>query len=113
MSSPELDHWFAAAPPAQQSILAKLRRLVQASAPGVIEEFKWSRPCYSTSRGLFCYLQSAKNHVTLGFQKGAMLDDPLGLLEGSGKELRNTKFRAVADIDERAVRALLEQAAQL
>lgn len=112
MSSAEIDAWFAAAPPAQQAILAKLRMLVKLSAPAVVEEIKWSRPCYSSSRGLFCYLQSAKNHVTLGFQKGALLDDPGGLLEGSGKELRNIKFRAVGDINERAVRALLEQAAQ-
>jgi hypothetical protein len=112
VSSPDLENWFAAVPPAQQAILAKLRTLVKSSAPGVVEEFKWSRPCYSTKNGLFAYLQSSKNHVTLGFQKGALLEDPAGLLEGSGKELRNTKFRAVADIDERAVRALLEQAAR-
>jgi hypothetical protein len=113
MSSSELDSWFAAAPPAQRAILAKLRALVKSSAPGVVEEIKWSRPCYSTTNGLFCYLQSTKNHVTLGFQKGALLDDPAGLLEGSGKELRHLKLQNLADIDERAARALLEQAARL
>jgi len=38
MSSPELDSWFAAAPPAQQAILAKLRALVKSSAPGAVDE---------------------------------------------------------------------------
>jgi uncharacterized membrane protein YdjX (TVP38/TMEM64 family) len=113
MSAAEIDAWFAAAPPAQQATLARLRTLVKASGKNVVEEIKWSRPCYSTPGGLFCYLQSAKNHVTLGFQKGALLDDPASLLEGSGKELRHLKFRETSDIDERAVRALLEQAVRL
>jgi hypothetical protein len=77
---------------------------------GVSEEFKWSRPCYRTDRGIFCYLQTTKKHATLGFPGGAALDDPEGLLEGSGKDMRHVKLRTLADAQRAGIKRLLEGA---
>lgn len=110
MSQQELDHWFATAPDAQQATLSALRKRLKSLRPDVVEEFKWSRPCYATGRGLFCYLQSTRNHVTLGFYQGASLDDPEHLLEGTGKDLRHVKIVNGANHDAPAIEALLRQA---
>ena len=58
----------------------------------------------------FCYISAHRRHVTLGFYYGAELPDPDGLLEGSGKLLRHLKIRGLGDVDNPAVRALIEAA---
>lgn len=110
MPTDEIAAWIGRAPPTQQATLAALRKLVKALGPDVAEEIKWSRPCYSTSRGLFCYLQSTRNHAALGFQQGSTLNDPEKLLEGAGKDMRHIKFKTGADFNKAAVAALLKQA---
>jgi len=39
------------------------------------------------------YLNAFGAHVNVGFFHGAALDDPAGLLEGSGKRVRHVKLR--------------------
>lgn len=61
----------------------------------------------------FCGIFAHARHVSLEFSQGARLDDPRGLLEGSGTQRRHLKLRSVADIEAKACRAFLEQAARL
>ena len=110
MSTSQADAWFEAAPIGQQTTLRSLRKLIMSLTAGVTEEFKWSRPCYATSRGLFCYLHSTKGYATLGFQRGADLKDPTGLLEGTGKGMRHVKIKSDCPPTEKALLALLKQA---
>jgi hypothetical protein len=49
--------------------------------------------------------------VTLFFLRGAELDDPKGLLEGSGKQVRSIRIKTPADICKPSVMALIAQAA--
>ena len=60
----------------------------------------------------FCYIAPQQGYVNLGFNYGAELPDPEGLLEGSGKLLRHTKITALADIERPALRRLLEVASK-
>lgn len=60
----------------------------------------------------FCYIAPQKNHVNLGFYYGADLEDPSGLLEGTGKSLRHVKIRSKNDVAKPAVRKLLQQASK-
>ena len=113
MPGHETDAWFTELPEDQKPVLAKLRKLILAAGPGVVEELKWGRPCYSTAKGLFCYLHSTKNYATLGFHKGTALKDPKKLLEGTGKDMRHIKIKTAKDLDEPAVKALLKQAVAL
>ena len=50
----------------------------------------------------------AKAHITFGFYYGAELPDPDGLLEGTGKLLRHAKLRSLADVEQPALRAVLQ-----
>jgi hypothetical protein len=56
------------------------------------------------------YIIPHSKHVNLGFFQGVHLEDPDGLLEGTGKKLRHVKLKKVEDVDTPAVRALLRRA---
>jgi hypothetical protein len=107
------DEWFSTAPENQKPALDALRAIVLSAAQGLVEEIKWSRPCYSTPTGMFCYLHRTKNHVTIGFQQGASLKDPKSLLEGTGKDMRHIKITDAGDIDRSAILHLVQQAIKL
>jgi hypothetical protein len=109
----EIEPWFASAPENQKRVLLEPRALVLSVASGIVEEYKWSRPCYSIAAGgKFCYLHRTKDHVTIGFDRGASLRDPQGLLEGTGKLMRHVWIRAFVDIDRPALLALLHEAVE-
>lgn len=103
------DDWFAALPDDQRPLLEELRRLLLATNGDFEEAIKWGQPCYSLD-SLVCFLNKRKAHVVLGFQQGAHLDDPRGLLEGTGKDMRHIKIRTAEDIDKPAFQALIEEA---
>ncbi|WP_077038233.1 DUF1801 domain-containing protein [Pelomonas sp. KK5] len=48
--------------------------------------------------------------VTLFFLHGATLDDPKGLLEGEGKQVRGIRLKGPTEIDSSDVQALIAQA---
>ncbi len=58
----------------------------------------------------YAYIAVQGGHVNLGFYHGASLDDPAGLLEGTGKKLRHIKIRELADVGNAALVVLLVQA---
>ena len=60
----------------------------------------------------FCYIGIATRHITLGFYYGTQLPDPAGLLEGTGKLLRHIKIQTREQLDDPAVRRLLETASK-
>jgi hypothetical protein len=59
----------------------------------------------------FCYVAFHKDHINLGFNQGVELPDPTALLEGPGKSLRHTKITTPQDLEQPALRTLLETAA--
>jgi hypothetical protein len=55
----------------------------------------------------YAYIMPMRGYVNLGFYQGAVLADPRGLLEGTGKGLRHVKVRSLAEADRPAVRTLV------
>src|SRR5579872_1833309 len=47
----------------------------------------------------FCYVAAATNHVNLGFNRGAELRDPHGLLKGTGTQMRHIQIKSTADLE--------------
>jgi hypothetical protein len=92
--------------------LQRLRAIILSLSPDATEAFKWGQPCY-TRNALFCYLQRAKTHVTLGFQKGALMSDPGNRLLGDGKQMRHIRFGPDEAIDTALCTALIEEALRL
>lgn len=59
------------------------------------------------------YVMPLREYVNFGFYQGALLKDPKGLLEGTGKGLRHVKIRSVKDAANPALKTLLKQAIEL
>ena len=110
--STTVDEWIRQAPEAQRGQLNELRALILTISPDATEALKWGQPCY-TRKVLFCYLQRAKTHVTLGFQKGALMSDRGGRLQGDGKQMRHVRFGPDEAIDTGLCTALIEEALRL
>jgi hypothetical protein len=90
----------------------RLRQLIASAAPSATESFKWGQPVYEES-GPFCYFKATGEHLTLGFWRGAELDDPDGRLEGDGDRMKHIKIRSADDIEEDAVADWVRQAVDL
>ena len=92
-------------------MLARLRALITASDPKVVEEWKWNVPVWSRD-GIICTGESYKSAVKLTFAKGASVDDPKGLFNSSldGNTRRAIDFREGDKVDEKALTALIRSA---
>jgi len=62
--------------------------------------------------GIF-HIAVYSSHVNLGFNWGATLDDPDGVLEGSGKQIRHISIRTPADLARPEIRQYVRQAIEV
>jgi hypothetical protein len=99
--------------PALQKVVRGLRNLVKAVVPETkITVNSWGIPTFE-AKDPFCFYMVGKNHVTFGFHYGNSLEDPEGLLEGSGKNLRHVKLRTVEDLEKKGLKELVLAAVRL
>lgn len=103
----ELDDW-------RGKTLSRLRALIKAADPQVIEEWKWGGPVWSDN-GIICTGESYKSAVKLTFAKGASIEDPSGLFNSSlqGNTRRAIDFHEDDKINEAAFKALIRAAVDL
>jgi hypothetical protein len=87
--------------------LAKIRALIKAADPTVVEEWKWGIPVWSHD-GIVCTGETYKSTVKLTFQKGASLKDPSKLFNSSleGNTRRAIDIREGEKIDQEAFKKL-------
>jgi uncharacterized protein YdeI (YjbR/CyaY-like superfamily) len=67
-------------------------------ASGLTEEIKWSHPCYTHGGKNVAIIGAFNDFCTLAFFKGALLQDPAGLLEFQGENGGGSKTMKVTDI---------------
>lgn len=93
------------------AMLAKVRALILAADPGMVEEWKWSNPVWSHD-GIVCTGEAYKKAVKTTFAHGASLPDPAGLFNASldGNVRRAIDFFEGDQIDEKAFKALIQAA---
>ena len=100
--------------------LSKVRGIIKAADPDVVEEWKWAKstspgtPVWSHNGGI-CTGETYKEVVKLTFFKGAALNDPSGLFNSSleGKVRRAIDIRQSDKIHERALKTLVREAVKL
>ena len=92
-------------------MLARLRAIVKAADPEVVEEWKWDVPVWSHD-GILCTGEAYKSVVKMTFAKGASLADPSRLFNSSleGKTRRAIDFREGDKVDGKALKALIRSA---
>lgn len=64
-------------------------------------------PTVCVEDAAFAYVNVFRDHVNVGFFHGALLPDPAGLLEGTGKRMRHVKLRPGVAFDASALNALI------
>ena len=99
----ELLELLAARRPLMAPIVLALREMVVREAPDAIEKpysvyavvdlFTFSRPSDA-----FIHIVAYEKHVNLGFNQGALLPDPHGLIKGTGKSIRHIRITTEADL---------------
>ena len=95
--------------------LARVRDLIKAADPEVVEEWKWRGVPVWYHDGMICTGETYKNAVKMTFAKGASLEDPSGLFNSSleGNTRRAIDFHEGDTIDEKALKALIRVAVAL
>lgn len=93
--------------------LIQFRRIVLSC--GLEEEIKWSMPCYTHKGKNLLVIAAFKNYASINFFKGALIQDPQGLLEKAGENSqagRLLKVTAASEIiqNEDYIRALIFEA---
>jgi hypothetical protein len=67
-------------------------------------------PVVCVEDAAFAYVNTFKSHVNVGFFCGALLADPAGLLQGSGKRMRHVKLTPGGEPNDAALAALIAAA---
>src|SRR5438067_1311924 len=99
-------------PPAcQQDICRRLRELVHAADPDVVETIKRTVQPYFVLQGNVCALLAAKDHVNLFLYDGGIVPDPEGIITAghNNKTARTISFKQGEQIKARALTAMLKQ----
>jgi len=95
--------------------LAKVRDIIHAADPQIVEEWKWGTPVWSHGGGIVCTGETYKSAVKLTFAKGAQLKDPSGLFNSSleGNVRRAIDIHEGEKIDQAALKDLIRAAGAL
>ena len=107
---PEIDAWFDARDVALADIARKWFAEMRSCGEDVTELLHDHHPTVCVGDAAFGYVNVFTSHVNIGFFHGASLDDPAGLLQGSGRFMRHVKAMPDERPDEAFLRALIKAA---
>ena len=96
-------------------ILSRMRTLIKAADPDVVEEWKWMGTPTWSHDGIICTGESYNKVVKLTFAKGASLKDPARLFNSSldGNVRRAIDIHEGEEVDESAFKTLVRKAVAL
>ena len=86
--NPKVD-WFFAKDTQWQKEYEKLRKIILDC--GLIEELKWGCPCYTFENTNIVLIHGFKEYCALLFFKGALLNDPNGILIQQTKNVQSAR----------------------
>jgi uncharacterized protein YdeI (YjbR/CyaY-like superfamily) len=96
--NPKVDEYLRKAKKWQEE-MKRLRRI--SLDCGLTEELKWGKPCYTFQKSNIVIIQGFKEFCALLFCKGALLNDPNGILKKFGwQAARRIPFTNVREIVE-------------
>jgi hypothetical protein len=95
--------------------LAKVREIIHAADPEIVEEWKWMGTPVWSHGGIVCTGETYKTVVKMTFPKGAALKDPSGVFNSSleGNARRAIDIHQGDKVDEAALTALIRAAVAL
>ena len=103
--------------PQVSNLTLALREVILEEAPEAIESIVKG---YAVAIGFsftgkpmkdgFCHIVAYSSHVNLGFNRGASLPDPKGVLIGKGKSIRHITIRNESELERPYIRRYLQAA---
>lgn len=97
----------------QREAFDQLHGIIMDACPTATSSIKWAQPVWESAEGPMIFLRSAAKHITLGFWRGAELQDPAAVLEGEGDRMKHLKFKSLDAIDIAQVTDFVQQAVAL
>ena len=107
---PAIDAWLGAQRDDLRPLVATWFESMRRCGGDVRELMHDGCPTACVGDAAFGYVNAFKDHVNVGFFFGALLKDPAGLLEGTGKRGRHVKLRPGSDVDSAALAGLVDAA---
>lgn len=96
-------------------MLGRIRKLIKAADPEIVEEWKWRGTPVWSHAGIVCTGETYKSIVKMTFAKGASLPDPAHLFNSSleGNVRRAIDIHEDDKVDEAALKTLVRAAVTL
>src|SRR5262245_2336777 len=107
---PAVETWLAEGPAELRSIAQKWFGQMRRCGNDVRELMHDGCPVACVEDVPFGYVNAFESHVNVGFFNGAALEDPAGLLEGSGKRMRHVKLAPDRALNVAALTKLIDAA---
>lgn len=105
--SDEFAEWLGSVDETEQDLARSVIDVVRESLRDADETIKWNQPCFVVAGSNCLYVSAQDGYVNLGFFDGAGVDDPAGLLEGTGTAMRHVKVHSSAQLENPAVTDLV------
>jgi len=107
---PAIEAWMKRHPGELGAIAGRWFGVMRGCGGEVLELLHDGHPTACVADAGFAYVNAFRAHVNVGFFRGSEIDDPKGLLEGTGRLMRHVKLRPGDDFDAAALGALIEAA---
>jgi hypothetical protein len=105
-----VDAWFSKPDDELRRLAHPWFEQMRGCGPDVRELLHDGHPTACVEDAAFGYVNAFRAHVNVGFFYGAALDDPAGLLEGTGKRMRHVKLRLGQQVNAAALSELVAAA---
>jgi hypothetical protein len=107
---PAIENWMRNHPGELGAIARRWFEVLRGCGDDVRELLHDGHPTACIGDAAFGYVNAFRDHVNVGFFRGAELPDPGRLLEGAGKFMRHVKLRPGGRMDEKALAKLIATA---
>lgn len=107
---PAVETWMGDSPAELRCIAQQWFAQMRRCGDDVRELLHDGHPTACVADAAFAYVDAFKDHVNVGFFRGAGLPDAAGLLEGKGKVMRHVKLRPGQTMDDAALNTLIHAA---
>ena len=104
---PAVERWLTEGAVELKSIAQRWFNQIRKCGADVRELIHDGCPVACVEDAAFAYVNTFKSHVNVGFFCGALLADPAGLLQGSGKRMRHVKLTPGGEANDAALAALI------
>ena len=95
---PVLSEFIIDTQPKLHQLVRSLDVLIRKAAPDLVAGLKWGNLTYHLGRNV-CAIIAHDGYVNLQIWDGSAIDDPHGLLEGTGKTMRHIKVIRISCSD--------------